>query len=36
MKYNNRLSKNKFFYELKFPENIEIDNYEDLKIAKLI
>jgi N-acylneuraminate cytidylyltransferase len=36
LKFKNRLGKKNFFYNLTFPENIEIDTYEDLKIARLI
>ena len=33
-KYNNRIGKNPYYYELKFPESIEIDNKEDLNLAR--
>ena len=36
LKYNNRIGKNPFYFEVNFPESIEIDNYEDLKLAKTI
>jgi N-acylneuraminate cytidylyltransferase len=35
-KYNNRIGKNVFYYELKFPESVEIDNKEDLNLARKI
>jgi len=35
-KYNNRIGKKPFYYELKFPESIEIDNKEDLNLARKI
>ena len=35
-KYNNRIGKNPYYYELKFPESIEIDNKEDLNLARKI
>ena len=34
IKYNNRIGGKPFFYELNFPESLEIDNLEDLKLAK--
>ena len=36
LKYNNRIGKNPFFYEINFPESIEIDDYEDLNLARKI
>lgn len=36
MRYNNRIGKNPFYYEVKFPESIEIDNYEDLILARKV
>jgi CMP-N-acetylneuraminic acid synthetase len=30
----NRTGKNPYFYPLSFPESIEIDNHEDLNVAK--
>ena len=36
MKYNNRLGNKNFFYKLDYPESIEIDNYSDLKLARMI
>ena len=36
MKYNNRMGKKPFYYEINFPESVEIDTYEDLKLARLI
>ncbi len=35
-KYNNRIGKKPYYYELKFPESIEIDNKEDLELARKI
>ena len=35
-KYNNRIGKNPYYYELKFPESVEIDNKEDLDLARKI
>ena len=34
--HNNRIGLNPFLYELDSPEDIEIDNYSDLKLAKLV
>jgi CMP-N-acetylneuraminic acid synthetase len=34
MKYNNRIGKNPFYYELSFPESVEIDTIEDLNLAR--
>ena len=34
MKYSNRIGKKPFYYELNFPESIEIDTIEDLNLAK--
>ena len=31
-----RISTNNFFYDVKFPENLDLDNYEDFIIAKKI
>ncbi len=36
MKYNNRIGKKPYYYEIKFPESVEIDNYEDLILARKI
>ena len=35
-RYNNRIGKNPYYYELKFPESVEIDNKEDLDLARKI
>ena len=35
-RYNNRIGKKPFYYELKLPESIEIDNKEDLNLARMI
>ena len=35
-KYNNRIGKKPFYYEVNFPESVEIDNYEDLKLARAL
>ena len=35
-KYNNRIGTNPYYYELKFPESVEIDNKEDLYLARKI
>ena len=36
MKYNNRIGKKPCYFEVKFPESIEIDVKEDLDLARLI
>tara|TARA_B100000700_G_scaffold319448_1_gene414595 strand:- start:578 stop:1237 length:660 start_codon:yes stop_codon:yes gene_type:complete len=36
MKYNNRLGKKPFYFEMNFPESIEIDVKEDLDLARRI
>ena len=36
MKYNNRIGKKPYYYEINFPESIEIDTNEDLKLARQI
>ena len=36
LKYNNRIGKNPFFYEINFPESVEIDTIDDLNLAKKI
>jgi N-acylneuraminate cytidylyltransferase len=36
IKYNNRIGKNPFYYELNFPESVEIDDKEDLYLARNI
>lgn len=36
LKYNNRIGKNPFYYEVNFPESIEIDTNQDLKLARAI
>jgi CMP-N-acetylneuraminic acid synthetase len=33
---NNRIGKNPYFYTLPPIEDIEIDNYNDLKLAKIV
>ena len=34
MKYNNRIGKKPFYYNLNFPESVEIDTIEDLNLAR--
>jgi N-acylneuraminate cytidylyltransferase len=36
LKYNNRIGKKPFFYEINFPESVEIDTIDDLNLAKKI
>jgi len=36
LKYNNRIANKNFYYEIKFPEALEIDEYEDLILARKI
>ena len=36
MKYNNRIGKKPYYFEVKFPESIEIDVKEDLDLARLV
>jgi N-acylneuraminate cytidylyltransferase len=36
MKYNNRIGKKPYYFEINFPESIEIDTYEDLNLARQI
>ena len=36
LKYNNRVGKKPYFYEITFPESIEIDTIEELKLAQTI
>jgi len=36
IKFKNRIGKNPFYYELSFPESIEIDDEEDLYLARNI
>ena len=36
MKYNNRIGKKPYYYEISFPESVEIDTHEDLNLARLI
>jgi CMP-N-acetylneuraminic acid synthetase len=36
IKYKNRIGQNPFYYELNLPESIEIDNKEDLYLARKI
>ena len=36
MKYNNRLGKKPYYFEMNFPESIEIDMKEDLDLARRI
>ena len=31
-----RITKNNFFYDVKFPENLDLDNYEDFIMARKI
>ena len=34
LKYNNRLGNKNYFYELQFPESIELDNMNDVKLMR--
>jgi len=34
--HNNRIGSNPYYYELSFPENIEIDTPDDMKLAKAV
>jgi CMP-N-acetylneuraminic acid synthetase len=36
MKYKNRLGNKNFFYELEFPESLELDNSNDVKIMRSV
>lgn len=36
MLFNNRIGKKPYYYEISFPESVEIDTHEDLKLARLI
>ena len=36
LKYNNRLGKKNYFYDLGFPESLELDNYKDVKLMRAI
>ena len=36
LKYNNRIGKNPYYFELNFPESLEIDVQEDLDLARAI
>jgi len=36
MKYNNRIGKKPYYYEINFPESIEIDSQEDLNLARKV
>ena len=36
MKYNNRIGKKPFYYEINYPEALEIDTYDDLYLARKI
>ena len=36
LKYNNRLGKKNFFYDLDFPESLELDNTKDVKLMRAI
>ena len=36
LKHNNRMGKNPYLFEINFPENIEIDTNDDLKLARAI
>ncbi len=35
-KYNNRIGKKPYYFEINFPESIEIDVKEDLRLARLL
>ena len=35
MKYNNRIGKKNYFFNLKFPESLEIDTMNDVEILKI-
>ncbi len=36
LKYNNRLGKKNYFYDLSFPESLELDNYKDVRLMRAI
>lgn len=36
LKYNNRIGKKPFYYEISYPEALEIDTYDDLYLARKI
>ena len=36
LKYNNRLGKKNYFYNLDFPESLELDNIKDVKLMRAI
>lgn len=36
LKYNNRIGVKPYYYEINFPESVEIDSHEDLNIARKI
>ena len=36
MKYNNRIGKKPYYFEINFPESVEIDVKEDLNLARQI
>ena len=36
LKYNNRLGKKNYFYDLNFPESLELDNYKDVRLMRAI
>jgi CMP-N-acetylneuraminic acid synthetase len=36
LKYNNRLGKKNYFYDLGFPESLELDNNKDIKLMRSI
>ena len=36
LKYNNRLGKKNYFYDLDFPESLELDNVKDVKLMRAI
>ena len=36
MKHNSRIGKKPYYFEIKFPESIEIDVKEDLNLARLV
>ncbi len=34
LKYNNRLGNKNYFYDLQFPESLELDNMNDVKLMR--
>ena len=36
LKYNNRLGKKNYFYDLDFPESLELDNLKDVKLMRAL